>query len=215
MRSCPTPTFWSEGRHPHLAVLPHSCHHPPVPYSMVCFPLSSFADPLTFGTHTGIVSHATAMSCTGSLSIGVPFFLYLYSGWLIAMSSPPPQPLDQLHFDGWQSHPLHAPTSRACCFAMPHQPWKHGAQAAMPCHHPAPHSSLLPWWTGCGWAKVGCNSCKLVMMTEQWHSGNDTAAMTQHGLQQCDQHGSDKCDDVSMAAMMWWEQDSGGGGRAR
>ena len=40
----------------------------------VCFPLLYFADPLTFCTHTGIASHATTLSHTGSPSIGAPFF---------------------------------------------------------------------------------------------------------------------------------------------
>ena len=78
MRSHPTPTFWSKGRRPHLAVSPHRCRHPATPYSKVCFPLLCFADPLTFGTHTEIVGHATTMSHTGSLSIGAPFFCCIF-----------------------------------------------------------------------------------------------------------------------------------------
>ena len=203
MRSRPTPTFWSKGRCPHLAVSPRRCCHPPTPYSKVCFSPLCFADPLTFGTHTGIVSHATTMSHTGSLSIGAPFFCCIF---ILADSSPLPWPPNRLHFDGW-SHPLHAPTSRVHCFAMPHQPWKHGAWATVAHHHPAP---TLPSCHG-EWVEGGPNLAATAASWWQWRN-DEAVVMTWCRLRWRNQHSGDERDDTSMAATTWWERDSRGRG---
>ena len=57
-----------------MAAMILNCMVAPPCLDKVCITLSCFADPLTFCTHTGIASHTTTVSHTGSPSIGVPFF---------------------------------------------------------------------------------------------------------------------------------------------